>query len=217
MSYELNECRICYGDASTEPFVNACKCTGSMKYVHASCIEMWRSSLPNRQEKCDVCKSHYKGRVVNPTTVPKLKFIKQILTCLSFTFIKFMSLYIPFLLMCFCFQKFYHQEVFEIDETLDTWRIYLLDGHYNICAIMGRILEVALTITSIFYGTTHTYHSSTRYIGAPDLLSEEESTYHAIGIISIYVAFLVYTKKQWDTYSYLTYKPLSKREYDIMM
>lgn len=56
-------CRFClhnYEDKN-DPFTTPCKCTGSVKYVHRSCIQRWRYSapLPEHRVKCQLCHAPY--------------------------------------------------------------------------------------------------------------------------------------------------------------
>jgi hypothetical protein len=73
----LPQCRFCWeNECSKErPLINACKCTGTMKYIHLQCLKMWVKSKvkPISNEKlkdslesfiwktfeCEVCKKKY--------------------------------------------------------------------------------------------------------------------------------------------------------------
>jgi hypothetical protein len=39
-------CRICLDEADSDenPFITPCKCDGSMKYIHLSCLQEWLDS-----------------------------------------------------------------------------------------------------------------------------------------------------------------------------
>ncbi len=216
---QVNECRICYGDASQEPFVNACNCMGSLKYVHKSCIEIWRRSNPNRQEKCSVCKTNYKGKEINLSTLSYFQYAKKLSLCFAFTCMDFLSFYMPFLLMVFCFEKYYNQDVtFEIYEDFSTYKNYLINGHYNFCCFLGIIVNVCLTLATIYFNINQHAHPS-RYalelIDTPNF-DEDKSAFFLVGFVVIYYSFAVYFKKQWTKYSYLTYKKLTEREYDLL-
>lgn len=218
MSHEnnqINECRICYGDDSTEPFVNACNCIGSLKFVHASCIEMWRQTNPIQQEKCNVCKSNYKGRVAH--IINYLEFIKKLSICFLLTTANFLSLYIPFLLICMCVQKHFNQDVIlDIDETFETWWHYILNGHRNFCTAIGKLCEIAMTLVSLWYGTTTYTHYPSRYIGKPDFFSDIDSEYHVFGTLVIYSGFMFFIHDRWKKHAYTTYKKVIQRQYDVL-
>ena len=47
-------CRICYGEEGE--LVSVCKCSGSMKYVHAECMEKWMRL--SRSNTCNICNTH---------------------------------------------------------------------------------------------------------------------------------------------------------------
>jgi hypothetical protein len=56
---EPNEiCRICYDLESKEQLYTPCKCSGTIEYVHQSCLEKWIKISKN--EVCPQCKYEYK-------------------------------------------------------------------------------------------------------------------------------------------------------------
>jgi hypothetical protein len=60
---EERACRICYGsDEANDPLFQPCQCTGSMAFVHASCLDAWRNTSSNRKSfyECDTCKFKYR-------------------------------------------------------------------------------------------------------------------------------------------------------------
>ena len=75
---ELNPtklCRICYGEEETEenPLVQPCTCSGSMKYIHLSCLKTWINTSVNiklesteycnvytyKPAECELCKTTF--------------------------------------------------------------------------------------------------------------------------------------------------------------
>ena len=60
-------CRICLGDGSDGQLFSPCKCKGSMKYVHKTCLDTWRSTAVKRASyyECDTCKYRYNLRRVS--------------------------------------------------------------------------------------------------------------------------------------------------------
>jgi len=54
-------CRICLGDSTEGRFISPCKCKGTIRYVHAHCLEQWRLSSVNPRSywECDQCKYKY--------------------------------------------------------------------------------------------------------------------------------------------------------------
>lgn len=78
LSASSNEikCRICLGDDSTKenPMISSpCKCLGTIKYIHANCLQHWLKSKVSEHKnsfcysycwkefECDVCKTKYPG------------------------------------------------------------------------------------------------------------------------------------------------------------
>lgn len=66
-------CRICLGDnnEAEDPFISPCMCTGSLKYIHLSCLQKWVKTKLNIQENknlitifwknldCELCKTQF--------------------------------------------------------------------------------------------------------------------------------------------------------------
>ena len=51
------ECRICFENKGT--MINPCLCSGSLKYVHEECIEVWRTTSKLNYIECPTCKYKY--------------------------------------------------------------------------------------------------------------------------------------------------------------
>jgi hypothetical protein len=60
--YYENECRICFEEETFEdPFIWPCRCNGTSKYVHRSCLNTWRNENVNNPafERCMECRYEY--------------------------------------------------------------------------------------------------------------------------------------------------------------
>merc|ERR1719446_589316 len=57
-------CRICYGGTDVGRLISPCMCTGTMRFVHLECLNMWRlaSSNPQSFYQCDQCHYQYSFR-----------------------------------------------------------------------------------------------------------------------------------------------------------
>lgn len=56
---EVKVCRICYDiDTPENHVIVPCKCSGSMKYIHEKCLEIWllTNSENLQNSECDICK-----------------------------------------------------------------------------------------------------------------------------------------------------------------
>jgi len=51
-----------YSSADEDGFIAPCRCDGSMRWVHRSCLRIWRTSSPRRDSffKCEQCFTSYK-------------------------------------------------------------------------------------------------------------------------------------------------------------
>ena len=75
-----NTCRICYCNDNEvdSPLLIPCKCAGTMKYIHFSCLETWLksktiiksneneicSSYNLKQIECELCKASLPGKII---------------------------------------------------------------------------------------------------------------------------------------------------------
>lgn len=63
---EQHCCRICFESEETpeNPLISPCKCTGSMRYIHRSCLDEWRvnSFNPKALVGCTTCHSPFRTR-----------------------------------------------------------------------------------------------------------------------------------------------------------
>lgn len=51
-----NVCRVCYGNEEEEVLLAPCKCLGTVKYIHESCLLKW---LKSREPQCEICHMNY--------------------------------------------------------------------------------------------------------------------------------------------------------------
>lgn len=60
MQSESRNCRICLDETDTieNPFITPCKCDGSMKFIHLTCLQEWLDSKRVSQ-KLDGVYSYY--------------------------------------------------------------------------------------------------------------------------------------------------------------
>jgi len=60
MDEEDKICRICHGGEDEGKLISPCKCKGSIRFVHLTCLEHWRTVSKNSKSyfQCDQC--HYK-------------------------------------------------------------------------------------------------------------------------------------------------------------
>ncbi|ORX38932.1 hypothetical protein BD324DRAFT_617907 [Kockovaella imperatae] len=79
---EGDVCRVCRieGD-SEEPLIHPCKCSGSVRFVHPTCLKDWLSH--SQKKYCEICGHRYTFTKIYtdyiPTKIPKIVFIRQTL------------------------------------------------------------------------------------------------------------------------------------------
>ncbi|ORY37807.1 hypothetical protein BCR33DRAFT_721296 [Rhizoclosmatium globosum] len=91
--------------------ISPCKCKGSMKYVHLSCLNEWRKVTANSAHfQCDQCKYEYSFERTKWATFLRNSLLILTLTTVSFITLVFWSGFIAKLILRFCF----HQSVIEL-------------------------------------------------------------------------------------------------------
>lgn len=69
-------CRICYDkEKEKDPLLIPCKCEGSMKFIHSSCLKkcIVASKLPLTEAECEICKTKYKINITQNSFLDKEK------------------------------------------------------------------------------------------------------------------------------------------------
>tara|TARA_A100001015_G_scaffold291511_1_gene365745 strand:+ start:670 stop:1479 length:810 start_codon:yes stop_codon:yes gene_type:complete len=75
MSKDISECRICFDiETNDDKFISPCRCKGTSKYVHKSCLNSWRNF--NRESiawtTCMECGTKYKIKYKYPIEKKKI-------------------------------------------------------------------------------------------------------------------------------------------------
>ena len=53
----VEECRICKDTTTGEPLIKPCLCSGTIGFVHLSCLSQWMQL--KKEEKCRICSSKF--------------------------------------------------------------------------------------------------------------------------------------------------------------
>jgi RING-variant domain len=77
-----DSCRICL--ESEGPFIAPCHCNGTIKYVHASCLQSWRTTNVQSFYACELCHYHYSLKRSMIGTILQTWYVKSMLTALCF-------------------------------------------------------------------------------------------------------------------------------------
>ncbi|CAB3405251.1 unnamed protein product [Caenorhabditis bovis] len=110
-------CHCCWPPDSNDPLISPCRCSGSLQYVHVSCLMHWldiSSRKLHRPAICELCLYKYRRRRV-------LKYREMKLPACAQTDIRYYTLFVAAILMmmlsafativCFQLEKSYgHQE-----------------------------------------------------------------------------------------------------------
>ena len=146
------ECRICF-DSTNEPLISPCKCTGSMQWVHRTCLQKWINI--KKDTKCPVCKENYiinrdetQGFVsylLGSDTVTTIitGFVCMFIINLSFHYrIRPNTIALSFFMIIYgmhYIQVYFEHEEINFDELFETMIIYSGNGRnqYGHFAVIG--------------------------------------------------------------------------------
>ena len=80
MSDEIKECRICFeGEKEDDLFISPCRCSGTSKYIHYSCLNQWREFNIDKPGyyKCMECNEKYLIVFTHPREPTKLFWLSD--------------------------------------------------------------------------------------------------------------------------------------------
>lgn len=159
---EFNECRICYEESTQEnPFLFPCKCFGTMRFIHETCLNKWRNeNIDNINfHKCNECNTFYQKSFPKPME-------KYFL--FSYKYNILLRFYFPSLFM-FIILTFYNDyngriiDVIEYDKTRNITSL-IKDSQYNFTVYyFGFSMNCSLDAFFIYYITSMLYHINNRF------------------------------------------------------
>lgn len=170
-------CRICRMEGTPlEPLYHPCKCRGSIKYIHQDCLMEWLKHSNQSSEKCDICNTSYKFKVIYDPNMPRIiplplvwnKFIQVA----SSTVIKSISIFLYVLCIIIqvpIFWKFCGRVyTWAIDGRLPVNNPNFLDalyfGNFSILEFTQSSTSSQLALLKLRKFLSHTYFSGVRYI-----------------------------------------------------
>ncbi|KAF7713105.1 Uncharacterized protein PECH_001878 [Penicillium ucsense] len=97
---DADTCRICHGEGTEEePLFYPCRCSGSIKFVHQTCLVEWLSH--SQKKHCELCKTHFRFTKLYdpnmPKSLPTPLFIQQAF----FQVVRTLITWLRFLLVAF--------------------------------------------------------------------------------------------------------------------
>ncbi|KAM3718814.1 E3 ubiquitin-protein ligase [Dirofilaria immitis] len=105
-------CRICHSFGnSADPLISPCRCTGSLKYVHISCLLHWLTICTHKLKRptiCELCLYNYRLRnIVNwhNLRLPSIsrRDLRYLISFIIASVIMFLSAITSFI--CFCIER----------------------------------------------------------------------------------------------------------------
>lgn len=70
-------CRICHCEGDEGPLITPCHCTGSLRFVHQSCLQQWIKSSDTRC--CELCKYEF----IMETKLKPLRKVRAAYVCVA--------------------------------------------------------------------------------------------------------------------------------------
>ncbi|KAI5949333.1 hypothetical protein KGF54_005568 [Candida jiufengensis] len=189
-------CRICRGEGTpNQPLYHPCKCRGSIKYIHQDCLLEWLKHSNKSTEKCDICNTNYKFKIIYdpnmPKTIPLNLIWSKFIQLISDTFIKMLSisLYITCVLIQVpIFWKFCGRiYTWAIDGSLPINNQDFLNalyfGEYDIVSLIknnSNMSSLQLMLLKLRTFFSYTYFSGVRYL-----------------VVAIIVHIALFVEREW--------------------
>jgi hypothetical protein len=87
-------CRICHGDDHVHDMIAPCRCSGSVKYVHRSCLDTWRAKGLAHDSflRCPTCKQCYVLEKQNSEARAKSLYRRRVFRDISLLFFALTSM-----------------------------------------------------------------------------------------------------------------------------
>ena len=89
-SVNSNFCRICYEpEKENDPLLMPCRCEGSMKYIHKSCLKkcIVSSKKPIDESECEICKTKYEIKITQSSEIDRAKLRQFVFQSIFFVII----------------------------------------------------------------------------------------------------------------------------------
>eukprot|EP00434_Breviolum_minutum_P036610 symbB.v1.2.032442.t1/scaffold3895.1/size70954/9 len=92
-------CRICFAGAESGRLISPCLCSGTMRFVHIECLNMWRASSANPQSsfRCDQCQFKYSVQRALYANILRSALVLHTVTMVVFSGIVLLCAYV-----CYC-------------------------------------------------------------------------------------------------------------------
>lgn len=145
---EEETCRICYSSINpitkNKDLISPCKCSGSVKYVHYSCLKLWRmrGKAFGDMNKCEQCHGTY--------NIPGERTVYSIL--ISFSSLFFLASIFTFFSLIFKntgeLIMFISDQLYVQDISISSIGIYDIDKSYYLACLMFLLSSYKLKMSS---------------------------------------------------------------------
>ena len=138
-------CRICLEESLIENVIYPCKCSGTSKYVHKTCLEEWRTVSSNRTAltECFECKYKYRdlhNREIVPESADLGMLSVLVKNTLIFSFISVLCIFILLGLI----------HMFDIEDKIDNFNITDIPNSTDLPDINYALIGTVMYSTIIY-------------------------------------------------------------------
>lgn len=170
-------CRICRMEGTPlEPLYHPCKCRGSIKYIHQDCLMEWLKHSNQSSEKCDICNTPYKFKVIYDPNMPKIipfplvwsKFVQVasntvVKSICIFLYVLCIIIQVP-IFWKFCGRVYTWAMDGRLPVNNPTFLDALYFGNFDILELAQNTTASQLALLKLRKFLSHTYFSGVRYI-----------------------------------------------------
>ena len=160
-------CRICLSETETQidPFISPCKCSGTMKYIHADCLKEW-------------IKSKVSSRVTDKGMTVYIKDLCcELCGCQLPTFVNYKEKNISLINITFPAKSFIVLEEYRPDN-FQVNGLHIISLDENQAGVIGRGHESDIKISDI---SVSRHHCQIKLLGSDFYLEDTKSKFGTLG------------------------------------
>ena len=145
-------CRICLVEYNSEELISPCKCSGTSKYIHKECLQMWFDKSTNEiaKKECMECKYQYKyigDDSESTTNIPWYKrlccdYEQNLNVYLKTSYV--MLYFLNFLCGYFIYLMDTQQVLYNLEKDNTEYLMYVVYGFYGCVFLLVSILLYGL-------------------------------------------------------------------------
>lgn len=162
---EEKVCRICLDNDNINDLFSPCKCKGSIKYIHKSCLEEWRKQGSKQFFKCPNCKYSYRLSRMKYANLLQSQIIITIVTIISIlTCVIVVAYMIKFFALLFFGLKL-TRSAFALSSRIVWWSVLVIGCVFMLIALFFSDGDGRNSLVNIFQGFQNLHPVVVEYFG----------------------------------------------------